>query len=93
MIVCLLYIDITRKCPLRGHILAPPEELRAPELPGVNPGGWPRESGGDSKAIEAKKIFCDERTPHEGWTDRRDSRNSVVDVYEKCSTASVVQRV
>ena len=41
----------TRKCPLRGHILAPPEGLRAPELPGVNPGGRPQESGGDSKAI------------------------------------------
>ena len=29
----------------------PPEGLRAPELPGVNPGGRPQESGGDSKAI------------------------------------------
>ena len=42
---------ITRKCPLRRHILAPPEGLRAPEVPGVNPGGRPQESGGDSKAI------------------------------------------
>ena len=41
----------TRKCLLRGHIPAPPEGLRAPELPGVNPGGGPKESGGDSKAI------------------------------------------
>ena len=40
-----------RKCLLHGHILAPPEELRAPELPGVNPGCQPQESGGDSKAI------------------------------------------
>ena len=44
-------IYITRKYPLRGHILAPPEGLRAPEVPGVNPGGRPQESGGDSKAI------------------------------------------
>ena len=36
---------------LSGHILAPPEGLRAPELPGVNPGGRAQESGGDSKAI------------------------------------------
>ncbi len=42
---------VTRKCPLRGHILAPPEGLRAPEVPGVNPGGRPQESGSDSKAI------------------------------------------
>ena len=42
---------LSRKCPLHGHILAPPEGLRAPELPGVNPGGGPQESGGDSKAI------------------------------------------
>ena len=32
---------ITTKCPLCGHILAPPEGLRAPELPWVNPGGQP----------------------------------------------------
>ena len=38
-----------------GHILAPPEGLRTPELPGVNPGGQTQESGGDSKAILAKK--------------------------------------
>ena len=41
----------TRKCLLRGHILAPLEGLSAPELPGVNPRGQHRESGGDSKAI------------------------------------------
>ena len=68
-----LYFVKTRKCPLRGHILPPPEGLRAPELPGVNPGSQgviPRRFKG--------KIFCDARTD-EGWTDRRDSRNSVVD--------------
>ena len=46
-----MVIVYTRKCPLRGHILAPPEGLRAPGVPGVNPGGRPQESGGDSKAI------------------------------------------
>ena len=34
-----------------GPLLAPPEGLRAPGVPGVNPGGRPQESGGDSKAI------------------------------------------
>ena len=34
-----------------GHILAPPERLRAPELPQVNSGGRRQESGDDSKAI------------------------------------------
>ena len=29
---------VYRKCSLGGHILAPPEGLRAPELPRVNPG-------------------------------------------------------
>ncbi len=47
---CEIYY-ITRKCPLRGHILAPPEGLRAPGVPKVNPVGRPQESGGDSKAI------------------------------------------
>ena len=42
---------LTRKCLLRGHILAPLEGLRAPGVPGVNPGVRPQESGGDSKAI------------------------------------------
>ena len=34
-----------------GQLIAPPEGLRTPELPGVNPGDRPQESGGDSKAI------------------------------------------
>ena len=59
----------TRKCLLRGHILAPSEGLRALELPGVNPKGRPQESGGDFKAISAKKIFCDGRT--NGRTDKQ----------------------
>ena len=34
-----------------GQLQSAPEGLRAPELPGVDPGGQPQESGGDSKAI------------------------------------------
>ena len=43
--------------------------------------GRPRESGGDSKAIYAKKNFVTDegRTKDEGWTDRRVGRNSDVD--------------
>ena len=44
-------IGFTRICPLCGHILAPPEGLRAPELPGVNPGVQLWKSVGDSKSI------------------------------------------
>ena len=51
MILVGIIILITRKCPLRRHILAPPDGLRGLGLPGVNPGGRPQESGGDSKAI------------------------------------------
>ena len=47
----LLLIVITRKCQLRRHILAPPEGLRGLGLPGVDPGGQPQESKGDSKVI------------------------------------------
>ena len=31
--------------------LVPPEGLRAPRVPGVDPGGRPQESGGDPKVI------------------------------------------
>ena len=50
-------------------MLAPPEGLRAPQLPGINPGDRPQESWGDSKAIEAKKKFCDTGRKETGWTD------------------------
>ena len=65
---------------LKTPLLAPPEGLRAPELPGVNTGDRPKESGGDSKAISAKKIydFTAGRRPY-GWTDRRVGQNSDVD--------------
>ena len=60
----------TRKCPLRGHILAPPEGLRAPGLPGVNPGGRPRAQGVIPRRFKRKKNFVThaERTP-DGQTD------------------------
>ena len=65
--------------------------LRAPEVPGVNPGDRPQESGGDSKVIQAKKNFVTppdtarhRRTPPD-TTDRthrpplcRNSNNSTV---------------
>ena len=44
---------------LRKHILATHEGLRASGLPVVNPRGQHKESGGDSKAIEVTKKFCD----------------------------------
>ncbi len=54
--------NLTRKCPLLGHILAPPEGLRVPELPGVNPRGRPRESGGDlGQGDLSEKNFFDRR--------------------------------
>ena len=59
-------------------MLAPPEGLRAPGVPGVNPGGRPQESGGDSKAMLSKKNFCDRRMDA-GRTDRRVGRNSDLD--------------
>ena len=39
------FIMVTRKCPLRGHILAPPEGLRAKGKPGINLGVNPRGQG------------------------------------------------
>ena len=51
-------IEITRKCPLRGHILAPPEGLRAPGLlPVVNPGVDPGSQGVIPKRFKRKKYF------------------------------------
>ena len=55
-------IYLTRKCPLRGHILAPPEELRVLELPGVNPGVDPRSQGVIPRRFKRKKKICDART-------------------------------
>ena len=50
-ISCYMIYLFTRKCPLCGHILAPLEGLRTPEVPGVNPRDRPQDSGDDSKAI------------------------------------------
>ena len=52
--------------------------VRAPKVPGVNPWGW----GVIQRRFKRKKIFVTyERT--DGRTDRRDSRNSVVDIGQK----------
>ena len=51
----------TRKYPLHGQILAPPEGLGAPELPGINSGGRPRESV-VPRRFKQKKIVTHERT-------------------------------
>ena len=65
-------------------MLAPPEGLRAR---GVGVRGQPQGSGGNPKVIQRrfkrKKIFVTyvqtDGAAAAGWTDRRDSRNSVVD--------------
>ena len=44
--------EITRKCPLCGHILAPPERLRALELPRVDP----RSQGVIPERFKRKKL-------------------------------------
>ena len=50
-----LFMELTVKTvdlkKIISYSVAPPEGLRAPELPGVNPGDRPQKSGGDSKAI------------------------------------------
>ena len=54
---------MTRECPLREHILAPLEGLRAQGTTKVNLGDQPRGSGSDSKVIKVKKnIVTNERT-------------------------------
>ena len=55
-------------------MLAPPEGLRAPELPGVNPGVDLRSQGVIPRRFKGKKIVTDERT--DGRTDRLDGKNS-----------------
>ena len=58
-------------------MLAPPEGLRAPGLPGVNP----RSQGVIPRQFKRKKIFVTDegRRTEDGWTDRRDGGNSYVD--------------
>ena len=55
---------VTRKCPLRGHFLAPPEEPGTRGTHGVNPGG----QGVIPRRFKQKKN-CDRNT--DTWTDRR----------------------
>ena len=61
-----MVLTLTRKCPLRGHILAPPEGQRAPGLPrvnpGVDPGVDPGSQGVISRQFKRKKNFCDKRS-------------------------------
>ena len=76
-----LVLLLTRKGPLRGHILAPPEVLRALRLPGVNPGVNLRSQGVIPRRFKRKKN-CDGQTngrTHETWTDRRVGQNSYLD--------------
>ena len=47
----------TRKCPLHGQILAPPEGMRATKLPGINPGVDPGSQGVIPKRFKQKKFF------------------------------------
>ena len=58
-----------------------------PGVPGVNPGGRPQESGGDSKAIKVKKIFVTNGCTY-GWMDRRVGRNSDLDMYSTHRSSS-----
>ena len=48
---------IDRICPLRGHILAPPEGLRGPGVPVVNLGVDPRSQGVIPRQFKRKKIL------------------------------------
>ena len=74
-------IVIHRKCPLRGHILAPLEGLRARGLSGVNLGVDPGSQGVIPRRFKRKKIFVTDGRTDKGWTDRRVGRNSDVDGY------------
>ena len=71
----------TRKCPLRGHILAPPEGLRAPGYPGSTPGVDPRSQGAIPRRFKRKKFFVTYARTYT-WTDRRDGRNSDLDFFD-----------
>ena len=61
-------------------MLAPPEGLRAPGVPRVNPRVDPRSQGVIPRRFKRKKIFVtDRRHTTDGWTDRRDGRNRDLD--------------
>ena len=61
-------------------LLAPPEGLRAPELPVVKPGVDPGSQGVIPRRFKQKKIFVTDARTKYGWTDRRVGRNSDVDL-------------
>ena len=52
----------TRKCPLRGHCLAPPEGLGTQGNLGSSSGVNPRGQGLILRRFKQKKNFCDVRT-------------------------------
>ena len=59
----------TRKCPLRGHILAPPEGLRGLGVPGVSPGVDPRSQGVILRRFKQKKNFVTDGRTHARTSD------------------------
>ncbi len=68
----------TEKCPLRGHILAPPEGLRTPGSSRVNPGVDPRSQGVIPRRFKRKQYFV----MPDRQTDNHVGRNSDVDMIE-----------
>ena len=63
-------------------MLAPPEGLCAPGVPGVNPGGRPRGQGVIPRRFKRKKIFVTNVVVGVGggWTHRREGGNSGLDI-------------
>ena len=59
-------LNSTRKCPLGGHCLAPPQGPGTRGTPGVNPGG----QGVIPRRFKVKKIFVT-YVRMDGWTPRR----------------------
>ena len=67
-------------------MLAPPEGLRAPGVPGVNPGVDPGSQGVIPRRFKRKKIFVTNVVVGvvvAGWTHRREGGNSGLDVNNK----------
>ena len=60
-------------------MLAPPEGLRAPGVPGVNPGVDPGSQGVIPRRFKRKKIFVT-NVVGAGWTHRREGGNSGLDL-------------
>ena len=60
-------------------MLAPPEGLRAPGVPGVNPGVDPGSQGVIPRRFKRKKIFVTNVGGGGAWTHRREGGNSGLD--------------